>query len=195
MLFHKIFKSKRISVWLIAIIFMPGTIIHEFSHAVMAKLFFVHVGRMELFPSLNGESLKLGSVEVGKTDLFRNFLIGIAPFVTGLSLLFLILYFAFTKNIVGINLMTGIVLYFIFVIANTMYSSKKDMEGAIEFLLLLVSPVLLLYFLGVRIPGLNFSIFTNPMFQSYIKQAGIVLALPLILDVAVILFAKIVTRR
>jgi hypothetical protein len=195
LLFHKILKSRRISVWLIAIIFLPGTIIHEFSHALSAKILFVHVGKMELMPSLNGESLKLGSVEVGKTDIFRNFLIGIAPFVIGVSLLLLVLYFSFTKNIIGMNLITGIVLYFIFVVANTMYSSKKDMEGAIEFLLLIVSPVLLLYFFGVRIPGLNLSIFTNSEFANYIKQAEIFLALPLILDIAVILFAKIATRR
>ena len=195
LLFHKIFKSQRISVWLIAIIFLPGTIIHEFSHAIMAKFLFVHVGKMELVPRLNGESLKLGSVEVGKTDLIRNFFIGIAPFVTGLSLLLLILYISFSKNIVGLNLMTGVVLYFIFVISNTMYSSKKDMEGAVEFFLLLVAPVLVLYFLGVRIPGLNLSFFTSPMFENYLKQAEIFLAIPLILDIGLILFSKIVVRR
>lgn len=195
MLFFKIFKSKRISVWLIAIIFMPGTIIHEFSHALMAKMMFVYTGKMELMPSLSGESLKLGSVEVGKTDLFRNFLIGIAPFISGTLLLILVLYFAFTNHIFGLNLFTFLILLFTFIISNTMFSSRKDMEGAIEFLLLVVSPVLLLYFLGVRIPGLNLSIFSNPEFENYLKQAEIFLAVPLILDIALILFAKIATRR
>lgn len=195
LLFHKILKSRRISIWLIAIIFLPGTIIHEISHLVMAKILFVYTGKLEFTPSLNGESLKLGSVEVGKTDLFRNFLIGVAPFVAGVSLLILILYIAFTKNIIGVNLITGVVLYFIFVISNTMYSSRKDMEGAIEFLLLIVGPIFLLYFLGVRIPGFNFLIFTNPEFANYIKQADIFFALPLILDIALIVFAKIAVKR
>ena len=195
LLFHKIFKSQRISVWLIAIIFLPGTIIHEFSHAIMAKFLFVHVGKMELVPRLNGESLKLGSVEVGKTDLIRNFFIGIAPFVTGLSLLLLILYISFSKNIVGLNLMTGVVLYFIFVISNTMYSSKKDMEGAVEFFLLLVAPVLVLYFLGVRIPGISWGLIENKSLEGFFNMSVIFLAVPLILDTAFILFAKLTLRK
>ena len=193
-LFYRIVKSRRIATWLMAIVFLPGTIIHEFSHAIMAKALFVHVGSMELMPQVTGESLKLGSVEVGKTDIIRNFLIGIAPFISGVSILLFVLYLSFSNQIFGFNLLTLGVLYVLFVVANTMYSSKKDMEGAIEFLILVVVPIVFLYFIGVRIPGLNWQLLQSATIDTFAKQSAISLGVPLVLDVAVILFGKIVNR-
>lgn len=178
-----------------AIIFLPGTIIHEFAHAIMAKLLFVYVGHMELMPQLHGESLKLGSVEVGKVDIIRNFLIGIAPFIVGTSLLLVVLYYAFLNNIFGFNPLTLIVLGFVFVLSNTMYSSRKDMEGAVEFFLLIVVPLIALYFIGVRIPGLNWNFLNNGSVESFFHMAAIFLFVPLIIDTAFIIFAKIITKR
>lgn len=194
-LFYKILRSRKIAIWLMAIIFLPGTLIHEMAHATIAKLFFVYVGKIELMPQVAGDSLKLGSVEVGKTDIVRNFLIGIAPFVVGSGLLLLILYFAFTKNIFGFNILTYGVLYLLFVIANTMYSSKKDMEGAIEFILLVVVPVLVLYYLGVRVPGLNWSLLDHASINSFFRMSSIFIGVPIITDIAFILFAKIITGQ
>lgn len=146
MLLHKIFRSEKIAIWILSFIFLPGTIIHELSHAIAAKLVFVPVGRIDLFPRLYGNSLKLGSVEVGRSDPFRDFFIGIAPFLSGGALLLLILFYSFKNSIYGVNLITVIFIYLIFVISNTMYSSKKDMEGAIEFLAILIIPILVIYF-------------------------------------------------
>ena len=178
-----------------AIIFLPGTIIHEFSHALMAKLLFVYVGRMELMPELHGESLKLGSVEVGRTDIVRNFFIGVAPFVVGVCLLLGILFYAYAYNYIGFNLVTLLILLFTFILSNTMYSSRKDMEGAIEFFLFIVGPIILLYFLGVRIPGLSFSILQNGSIGDFFRIATVLLGVPIILDVAIIVFTKLVVRR
>lgn len=178
-----------------AIIFLPGTIVHEFAHAIMAKLLFVHVGHMELMPQLHDESLKLGSVEVGKTDIIRNFLIGIAPFIVGTSLLLLVLYYSFTNNIFGFNLFTFLVLCFTFIIANTMYSSRKDMEGAVEFFLLIVTPIIFLYFVGVRIPGLTFELLKGNGVENFFRMSTIFLAVPILLDLSFIIFAKVLVRR
>jgi len=178
-----------------ALIFLPGTIIHEFAHAIMAKLLFVHVGKMELMPESYGNSLKLGSVEVGKTDIIRNFLIGVAPFIAGIAILLIILFQAFENKILGVNFLSFILLYAIFVIANTMYSSKKDMEGAVEFFLLIVAPIVVLYFVGVRIPGLTGEFLTTGSVNAFFQSAVIFLGIPLVLDLAIVLFAKIVTKR
>jgi hypothetical protein len=195
LLFYRIVKNRTVATWMMAIVFLPGTIIHEFSHAIMAKALFVYVGRMELMPQISGETLKLGSVEVGKTDIIRNFLIGIAPFISGIAILLTTLYLSFSNRIFGFNLLTLGVLYILFVVANTMYSSKKDMEGAIEFLILVVVPIAFLYFIGVRIPGLNWQLLEANGIDTFAKQASISLGVPLVLDVAVILFGKIVNRR
>ena len=193
--FHRVFRSQKITVILMAVVFLPGTIIHEFAHAIMAKALFVYVGKMELIPSVQGETLKLGSVEVGKSDIIRNFFIGIAPFLAGTCLLLIALYAAFVNKIFGFNLFTIFVLYLIFVIANTMYSSKKDMEGAVEFFLLVIAPILILYFLGVRIPGLSFKILEQSNLQEFFKLASIYMGIPLLLNIAVIAFVRLVTRR
>lgn len=178
-----------------AIVFLPGTIIHEFAHAIMAKALFVHVGKMELMPELHGSSLKLGSVEVGKVDFIRNFLIGIAPFFVGTSILLVMLFYSFSNNLLGFNLATLCILLATFIISNTMYSSRKDMEGAIEFFGVIVAPIIILYFLGVRIPGLSWEFLGNSNIDNFFNSASLLLGVPLVIDLAIITFAKIVVRR
>lgn len=190
--FHKIFNSEKISIWLLSILFLPGTIIHELSHAIAAKSVFVHVGKIELVPKLYGDSLKLGSVEVGKSDVFRDFFIGIAPFITGSVLLFLILNFSFTKNLIGLNWITAIIVYLIFVISNTMYSSRKDMEGAIEFFAILLIPILIVYFFKIEIDT-DFLVSLIP--NKFVEYASYLLFVPIIVDVVVIAFAKLFNRK
>ena len=190
-LFYKILRSQKISIFLISIIFLPGTIVHELSHAIMAKILFVHVGKIELTPSLDGDSLKLGSVQVGQSDVFRNFFIGIAPFLSGTAILVSILYFTFSNNIYGLNLFTGGIIYFIFVIANTMYSSGKDMEGAIEFFAIILIPIIIFYFLGIKI---DTKFMTSLLPFIFIQQAVFLMMIPIFGNIAIIVFAKILNR-
>lgn len=192
---NTVFRSERLTVFSMALIFFPGTIIHEFSHAVMAKLLFVHVGKMSLMPEISGESLKLGSVEVGRTDIVRNLLIGIAPFIVGTGLILTVLYYAISNTLLGFNLITIAVLLFVFMIANTMYSSKKDLEGAVGFVLLIVVPVVVLYFLGVRIPGLSWEIINNNTYSDYFWVGSILLAIPIAIDLVIVMFAKLINWR
>ena len=192
-LIYSVFRSRRLSIILMAIIFLPGTIIHEFSHALMAHLLFVHVGKMELMPTLSGENLKLGSVEVGRTDIFRNFFIGIAPFLVGVGLLLFLLYYSFSNDLLGANFLTVVILYALFVIANTMYSSRKDMEGAVQFFAATILPIAFLYFLGVRVPGFNHENIIS-LTNQFFKTASLYLCVPLILDISLILFARIVRK-
>lgn len=193
-LFYSIFRSRRAAVWMMAIIFLPGTIIHEFAHAIAAHILRVYVGKMELMPQLDGDSLKLGSVEVGKTDVIRNFFIGVAPFVIGTALLLVVLFYAFQNNVIGLNILTLFILLFTFIIANTMYSSKKDMEGAIEFIIIVTIPALFFYLLGVRIPGLNWQTLNSGAIEEFFRSASLFLGLPILLDSALIIFARILRR-
>ena len=67
-----------------ALIFFPGVLLHELSHYLMAKLLFVPTGGFSLIPSSqpNG-TLRLGYVEVSKTDILRDSVIGAAPLIAG----------------------------------------------------------------------------------------------------------------
>jgi hypothetical protein len=150
---------------------------------------------MELWPKIEGNNLKLGSVQIGVTDIVRNFFIGIAPFVAGTSLLLGVLYYSFSNNLIGFNLITILILFLVFVISNTMYSSRKDMEGAIEFFILVGVPITFLYLLGVRIPGLSIETLRSEPVEEFFKTGSIYLLVPLILDIAIILFGRTLNRR
>ncbi len=170
-----------------AFIFFPGTLLHELSHALMAHLLFVPVHRMEFFPKLEGEHIKLGSISIEKTDILRSILIGMAPFLIGTSLLLILLFYG-VKNHLFENLFVTIFLgYIVFEVGNTMFSSKKDLEGAIELLLLIASLVGACYLLGLRIPAINLeAILTNPLLKDVFQKGSIFLLVPLGLDLILI---------
>ena len=78
--------TRRIDVTIVtfSILFLPGVVLHEFSHWLMAKLLWVRTGRFSIFPrQLETGRLRLGYVETAKTDLFRDALIGAAPLFAG----------------------------------------------------------------------------------------------------------------
>lgn len=189
--FLRLFGSEKISVWLLSLIFLPGTIVHELSHAIAAQMLFVHIGSIDLVPKLYGDKLKLGSVEVGKSDVFRDFFIGIAPFFSGCILLILILNYAFINNFLGLNFQSVLFIYLIFTISNTMYSSKKDLEGAVEFFVLILIPIIFLYIFRIQI---DISAFVKLVPEKFIEYAALLMLAPLIIDVVAIAIAKIINR-
>ena len=76
---YKISHSQKFTIVSLAILFLPGTIIHELSHIIMAGICLVHVGEMDFLPQSSPEGVRLGSAEIGLTDPFRRALIGVAP--------------------------------------------------------------------------------------------------------------------
>ena len=82
--FLLITRRPEMAVALFSLLFFPGVLIHEASHYLMAKLIGVPTGRVSLIPqSLEGNRLRLGFVETGKTDILRDALIGMAPLLAG----------------------------------------------------------------------------------------------------------------
>ena len=101
-------------------------------------------------PKIEGKNIKLGSVQVAGCDPFRRFLIGVAPVITGTALIFLTLGI-FQKLGYGFGWWAALLVYYlIFQIGNTMFSSRRDLEGAIELLAALVLVFGLLHLLGVQ---------------------------------------------
>ena len=84
------FGHTKPGLLLYTVIMLPGTILHELSHWLMAELLRVPTGAITIFPDdeLGRESeSRLGSVATAASDPFRGFLIGIAPMLTGLGVL------------------------------------------------------------------------------------------------------------
>jgi hypothetical protein len=69
---------------LFSLLFVPGVLLHEFSHFLMAKILGVRTGRFSLIPqSMPDGRLQLGYVETARTDMLRDALIGAAPLIVG----------------------------------------------------------------------------------------------------------------
>ncbi|HHY89486.1 MAG TPA: hypothetical protein GYA06_11265 [Chloroflexi bacterium] len=72
---------------LFALFLFPGVLLHEVSHWAAARLLGVPTGRISLIPrALPGGRLRLGYVQTAQTNLVKDALIGLAPFLTGAPL-------------------------------------------------------------------------------------------------------------
>lgn len=195
-LIFKITRSKKITVYILAILFLPGTIIHELSHFLAGLFLLVPVGEIEFIPEFDDNSIKLGSAGIGKTDSIRRFLIGIAPLIVGTSLiLFLVYYFSqyieLVKNSWFAVVFVGIL---IFEIANTMFLSNKDLEGSWKIYLLLISIFIFLYILG-----LNFSVDITNWVRStsiigILEKAVLFLGIPVFIDLILLGVINIINK-
>jgi hypothetical protein len=83
-IFLLITRQPEISMALFSLLFLPGVLLHETSHFLMAHLLGVRTGRFSIIPKkLEGGRIQLGYVETASSDYFRDALIGVAPLVTG----------------------------------------------------------------------------------------------------------------
>jgi len=181
----KITKSQKTTISVMAMFFFPGVFIHEFSHLLMANALFVRTGEIEFFPQIEGDRVKLGSVAVSKSDPLRRFFIGIAPIIGGISIMFGLSYY-FSRFFPGFNWQSALLIYSFFEIGNTMFSSKKDMEGAIALFSGVFAIVLAFYLIGLRVQ-VNYIFFINsPLIQSFLLNANDLLFIPIIVNVSII---------
>jgi hypothetical protein len=82
--FLLITRRADVTIAMFSLLFLPGVILHEVSHYIMARLLGVHTGKLSLLPrAMPDGKLQLGYVETEKTDIVRDALIGAAPLVTG----------------------------------------------------------------------------------------------------------------
>lgn len=189
--FYRLTGSQHYTIHLLAFLFFPGVVVHELAHWFVAGILFVRVGDIEFLPKIQGNTVKLGSASIAKTDPFRRFLIGVAPILVGVMGFFLIYYYC-KSSIPGVNWQTLLAVYMYFEIGNTMFSSKKDMEGALGlFIAILVIYVFLFYFGGYRLVspfGLRihinaYSLLTLPAVVSFTKLTDLLLLIPILGDI------------
>ena len=77
-------RRAEVAIVIFSLIFLPGVVLHELSHFVMAKLLRVHTGRFSIIPHRIGDGrLRMGYVETAPSDVFRDALIGFAPLLAG----------------------------------------------------------------------------------------------------------------
>ncbi len=84
LLFFLITRRLNLALALFSILFLPGVLLHETSHYLVARLLGVRTRRFSIIPQVTVDSrLRLGYVETVQADVIRDTLIGAAPFVFG----------------------------------------------------------------------------------------------------------------
>lgn len=162
--FHGIFRNDHLAFYLIAIFFLPGTVIHELSHFFMAIILFLPIHELSIFPQKKGNYLKLGYVLYEKRDVFRGILVGVAPIIVGIGVFwwFEQVHF-FTQGSWYIQL---IKIYLMFVLSTSMFSSKQDLID-IGYLI----PIIILFGITVYILKIDlFYILKNPLIIQKLSQ-------------------------
>lgn len=174
-LFFKLTKSRESAISLLSLLFLPGTIVHELSHLIVAEVLRVPTGKISFTPKINqaGEKVdaQIGSLEVAKVDPVRKYLVGLSPLFFGLFFLSLIvwLFQRFWPQTTSIYQQGGLVIlagYLLFAISNNMFSSSKDLEGFWMFVLVITLLIAVLYLTGVKI------ILTGQVLELALKVTG-----------------------
>jgi hypothetical protein len=144
-LFYLLTEHKTIAVYLFQIILLPGVILHEFSHLLVAKLLGIRVRKVSLHPEVRGNKIQMGAIVLDRPDFIRGLFIGLAPLVLGSLAIVLIGQHVFEVSTVieaantesNYNLLdvlraafqvndAWIWLYLIFAVSNAMLPSASD---------------------------------------------------------------------
>lgn len=131
------------------LLLLPGVLLHEFSHWLIANLIGVRTGAVNIgLGKTRGKHFSLGSVTVERTDPLRESLIGIAPFIFGIVAVWATMGIGFdlwsdqhiTPELVWSRIwesitdpLTWLALYLVFAVSTSMIPSESDREpwGAI----------------------------------------------------------------
>lgn len=193
--FYRLTRNKNLTVTLLALLFLPGTILHEMAHWLTAVVLFVPAGDISLLPKLTSGGVILGSVSMGKTDPLRRLLIGTAPVFFGVGIIVGAVYFASKYNLLNNNWSILLLALIVFETGNTMFSSKKDMEGAIELLLVVIVLGGICYLIGLRIQIATIIAFlSQPLVMAVFQKGSIYLLVPIIVDAIFISVLRIFYR-
>ena len=196
LLFFYLTKDKQHVVSLLTWVFLPGTVIHELSHLLMAELLRVRTGELSFTPEIReNNEIKLGGLKMAKTDPLRHSLIGLAPVMVGIVTISFISHFyffplvqkTFLIPIRPFNYHQLIINWFlifsfsflIFNLSNTMFSSKKDLE-TILFPLIIAAVLGGAFWLGDF--EISFSLKTISFFTNLFKKLDLALLGTVLID-------------
>jgi hypothetical protein len=193
-LFFRVSRSEKVTVALLAYLFLPGTIVHELSHLLAAGLLFVGAGNMQLTPKIIEDGVRLGSVEIEKTDILRRAIIGVAPVLVGATVIFGTLFYLQSLNFLSaVSILISVII--IFEVSNTLFSSKKDLEGTLEFVITLsvISAGVVIIKPGIMQNFLSF--FQKVEIVNFFKNADLFLLAPILIDTLLIMITRLFIRN
>lgn len=149
-------NSKNWAINILTFIFLPGTLIHEVSHWIIATILRVPTGELSILPKIkdNGE-IQAGKLEIAQTDPFRHALIGLAPIFSGLAIIYTLgKFFSYDISLIFTTkylILNALICYLLFVVTSSMFSSHKDLETMVIALPITLLVIFMLNYIGVRI--------------------------------------------
>ena len=159
----------EIALVMFSILFLPGVIIHELSHYLMAVILRIRTGKLSLLPQNKGNGrLQMGYIETEKVDFIRDAFVGVAPLVAGgfivsyigkFQLGFLILWDALATlelsrilDTLQMNLNRPdfwVWFYLMVVVSSTMLPSSSDRRAWMPLSLMVVVSISIGFIIGV----------------------------------------------
>ncbi|MBU1499953.1 hypothetical protein KKE48_03745 [Patescibacteria group bacterium] len=172
------------SINLIFFLLLPGIFLHEFSHILSAELLQVRTGALNLKPEFKDGHLTLGSAQIAQTDPFRLTLIGAAPFIAGVAVLWLLIKF----NPGG---WWQILFWYLeFTVANTLFSSPSDLQSAG------IPLVLVLILLGVfQLTNINLPVSLLPFLTNSFSALAAIFGYTLIINLVLLLPLRLFSKK
>ncbi|MEQ9729746.1 MAG: M50 family metallopeptidase [Candidatus Methanoperedens sp.] len=201
--------SSSASKTLYVVLMLPGTIVHEFSHALVALLMGARITNFSVIPS--GDTLGRVEHTNPKIPVIGNFAISIAPLIGCPAILLLIskylgIHFnylpgsfdiltetlsllegslSFIMGLDYLNWKTYVFLYLALALGAGAAPSKKDITYMIPGLIIIVVAILALNYFGINIPYLNIIV-------SWISVALTIAIIPLLTITAMVAMLRLI---
>ena len=156
-LIHRLGGGQHGAIITWSIFFLPGTIIHEISHFLIAALTGARTGKIEIFPEYLEEKNKekggvaLGYVETQTLNPIQGFLVGIAPFVSGAIIL------VYLASLIQLSFqdknyqLLALELYLFFTVANSFFPSWSDIKQTLPLIVISLIVVVLAWYFGFQL--------------------------------------------
>jgi hypothetical protein len=206
-----VFRHHDVAMVLYSIVMLPGVLIHETSHWLMATVLGARTGRFSVVPErLPDGTLRLGYVETEHTDLVREALIGVAPLLAGSTIVMAVSYGLLGVGPLGDALARGdlgaalqhlqIVLtapdawlwiYLVFTVSNSMLPSASDRRAWLP--LLAFVGILLAALLYAGFDALVFDLFTGPV-DAAVRSLAAAFTITVALDVIFVPFIWLIEQ-
>ena len=203
-------RHEDAAVLLYALPLLPGVMLHEFSHWLVARLLGVKTAGMSLLPRRQRDGhIRLGSVTIYQTDAIRASLIGVAPLISGSLVVLALGQRVFGVGALGDALLFGKVeaiassviaalsapdmwiwLYFVFAFANAMLPSPSDRQTWPPVLLFLAVVVAAAYVLGFSGVLLELA----PFVVSALRWLAVAFSLTIVADVPFVIAIALAER-
>lgn len=192
LLFSHFSQNRSLLIALYALLFLPGTLIHELAHFFAAGLLGVPIGEVTIIPEISEDEIHLGGVSIGEVDPIRRGLVGLAPMIFGSALILGLVSYLSANNFSLPFWQVTLCLYLIFEISNTMFSSRRDLAHSFE---LLVGIFVLVLTLGFLIFWLHLKLFDVLAPAGTALLAGSrFLLFPLAIDAALIILLLLLIK-